>query len=264
MNQEWEKEQRTAEIYIITLEDIDGLFAYLCKHSIYAYAEELKRGYLTVTGGHRIGIAGEMTEIKAGEVALRHVYYMNIRIARNVKGAANGVLQYLYQKGRLQSTLFISPPGYGKTTVLRDAIRQISNGNSWGRGQTLAVIDERMELSGGEASQRRSDIGVRTDILSGCLKQKGIMMVLRSMGPEVIAVDEIGSREDLEALRQAANCGCSLLATMHGHETCDEQMKKKLNYFKEYGLFTRYIYLGKQTSRPCRNIVLDEYGEVLN
>lgn len=258
-------------LFVFSQELINCLFSYLCQESIYAHLEEIKRGYITVRGGHRVGVAGELLSLDEKEIAVRQVRYINIRIAREKIGAADVIMPYVYHGQELYNTLIISPPGCGKTTILRDYIRQISDGNQFGEGRKVGVVDERYELEGD--AEGKNWLGMRTDVLSGCFKTIGIRMLLRSMSPDVIAVDEIGGEQDLIALEKAAHCGCKLIATMHGETLFDgsEQYKRfiedKLRHYFISGLFQRFIFVIKQ-NRPgvIRGILDDQekwiYGDI--
>ena len=174
---------------------------------------------------------------------IRCISSLNIRVAYEAKGIAGVVLPYLYEEKKLCSTLLISPPGCGKTTLLRDIIRMVSDGNRLAGGMTVGVVDERSELAGCCDGIAVNDLGMRTDILDGCLKAAGMLMLLRSMAPDVVAVDELGDREDTIALEQVLKCGCSVLATVHGGSYEELSRKRFLQPLLQAGAFRRYLVL---------------------
>lgn len=196
---------------------IPAFLDYVCQYSLYAFEEEVRRGFLTMKGGNRIGIAGQVVLNDQSQVkTIKHIFYVNIRICHEVLGAADRILPYAYQNQQLKNILIISPPGCGKTTLLRDLVRQVSDGNAYGAGRNVALIDERSEIAGNYMGIAENQIGSRTDCLDACPKLLGMMMMLRSMAPQILAIDEIGSFEELELLRQANACGCKVIATVHG------------------------------------------------
>lgn len=236
---------------------------YLSSYSLYAYEEEVRQGYLTLQGGHRVGLAGKT--ILDGEkiTSIRFISFINIRFSHQVKGCASVILPYIAQGSTVRHTLLISPPRCGKTTILRDLIRQISDGDEKRPGHCVGVVDERSEIGGCHQGVPQNDVGIRTDVLDGCPKAEGMMMLIRSMSPEVIAVDEIGSYEDIHAIESVIHCGCRLLATVHGSSIDDIKRKPLLNRLVKEKIFERYILLeGRPRAGTVRQI-FDERGGCL-
>ncbi|MDE7176652.1 MAG: stage III sporulation protein AA [Lachnospiraceae bacterium] len=226
--------------------ELEEILKHLCQYSIYAFADEIRQGFLTVQGGHRVGLAGQA--LLNGEdriVNMKYIRYLNIRISHQVRGAADPLIPLLYESGRVMSTLLISPPGGGKTTMLRDIIRQISNGTAYGRGINVSVVDERSEIAGSYLGIAQNDVGIRTDVLDGCPKVEGMMRLIRTMSPQALAVDELGGIEDLRALRMANGCGCKLLATIHGGSLEEVLHKNYMRCSIEEELFERYVVLDR-------------------
>ena len=181
---------------------------------------------------------------------LKNIAFINIRVAHEIRGAADGILPKLYKKGKFQNTLIVSPPGFGKTTLLRDLIRQISDGNTYGAGLRVGVVDERSELAGSYLGRPQNDLGMRTDVLDGCPKAQGMLLLLRSMSPQVIAVDELGEETDRRALQKAAACGCGLLATLHGTDETDAAKRLGESCLRQ--IFDRIVILKGRGRMECR------------
>ncbi|WP_339167824.1 stage III sporulation protein AA [Brevibacillus sp. FSL L8-0520] len=231
--------------WTFTEEQSVKLLNLVSQHSLYTLEEELKRGYITVTGGHRIGIAGKVV-LERGEVrGIRDVTSFNIRIAREKKGTAQKVLPYLFENGRILNALIISPPQCGKTTLLRDIARSISYGNEWSSSRKVGIVDERSELAGCLNGVPQRDVGPRTDVLDACPKAAGMMMLIRSMSPDVLIVDEVGRPEDGEAVWEAVHAGVSVICSAHGAEIEEVARRPALGKLIQSGVFSRYFVLSR-------------------
>lgn len=237
--------------------------------SLYAAQEELRQGFFTVRGGHRIGVAGR-TVLNQREVGvLKSISSLNVRIAHEIKGCADRVMPLLCEDGRFLSTVIVSPPGCGKTTLLRDVIRQLSDGcreKHTGKqlfGITVGVVDERSELGACFQGVPQNDLGMRTDILDGCPKSQGMMMLIRSMAPAVVAVDEIGGKEDIRAVEYIQSCGCGLAATVHGASLKEVEKRPGVGELFKGGTFKRLIFLDQTGGAGHICAVYDGAGRLL-
>lgn len=227
--------------YIIRLKHIKEMMELICDYSAYAYEEEMRQGYITIEGGHRIGIAGK-TIINNGMIKnMKNIAFINIRVASQRIGCANEIIGQLVSNGIVHNTLIMSPPGGGKTTLLRDIIRLLSDGNDRIKGMNVGVVDERSEICACYQGVPQNDVGIRTDVLDGCPKTEGMIRLVRSMAPAVIAVDEIGSKEDCETIEYVLTSGCRVIATIHG--SCIEDLKKNIYISRclEKGMFSKVI-----------------------
>lgn len=235
-----------AEAILITSEYIRKTFQLISNYSVYAFQEEIKNGFITLKGGHRIGLGGKVLYGNNGIETIRNISSLNIRIAREKIGISEEVIKYIVDfSSTVYNTLIISPPQCGKTTLLRDIIRTLSNGTSIlrGKGFKVGVIDERSELSGMYNGQPQHNIGLRTDVLDGCNKKDGTTMLIRAMSPDVIAMDEIGSLSDVEAIHESLKAGVKVIATAHGDSLNDLLSKRSLSILIEERIFNRYIFL---------------------
>ena len=248
--------------YYPTNEDTFKIINLISNHSIYRLEEELRRGYITVHGGHRIGIAGKVI-LEKGEVkSIKDISSFNIRIAREKIGAADPVIPYILEKReqRVHNTLIISPPQCGKTTLLRDIARQISSGISKYQfsGRKVGIVDERSEIAGCVLGVPQNQVGARTDILDACPKAEGMMMMIRSMSPEVLIVDEIGRQEDNLAILEARNAGVQVIATAHGSSISDVVKRPSISSLIQQEIFTRYIILSRNRGVGTVERILNE------
>lgn len=249
--------------YIVTEQDLKDTLQIVSSYSLYAYEEEVKQGFLTISGGHRIGIVGKAV-VEGGRVkSLKYVSCMNVRLAHQVKGCADKVIPYVVEKDEPCNCLIISPPRCGKTTLLRDMVRQFSNGTRSILGKNVGVVDERSEIAGCYMGISQNDVGMRTDILDCCPKSEGMMMLIRSMAPDIVAVDEIGDEKDANAIETVIHCGCKLFATVHGSSMEDIQRKPLLKKLMEENIFDRYLLLEKTKETGSKCTVYDGSGKIL-
>lgn len=213
-----------------------------CRQSVYACNDTLKDGYLTVEGGHRIGICGTGVVRDGENQTLRAPSSLSIRIARQIRGCAGRLLPALHS-----SVLILGPPGAGKTTLLRDAVVQLSDK----LGKRVALVDERGEIAASVGGVPQLYIGKRTDVMVNVGKAEGIMMMLRSMNPQWIAVDEITDPADIHAMVQASYCGVQLLATAHGKDRKDLYSRPLYRSLMETGVFRTIVLLDENKHFEC-------------
>lgn len=243
--------------------DIQETLDYISNYSLYAYENELRQGFITLEGGHRVGVAGQ-TVLEGNQVKnMIYISSMNIRIAHEVKGCADSVIPYISREKELCHTLLISPPRCGKTTLLRDIVRQSSDGCKYVRGTTVGVVDERSEIGACYRGMPQNDLGIRTDILDCCPKEEGMLLMIRSMAPRILAVDEIGTKEDVQAIEYALHCGCIMLATAHGTSLEELRQKPLFDRLIERKQFERYVVLSNQRKTGGVEGIYDERGNQL-
>lgn len=230
---------------IVTTKTILDILLNVSKNSIYAIQSDINNGFVIIRGGHRVGICGEVVYVDGKIKNVKNISSLNIRVARQVYGCADVVLSEIVKRGKVLNTLIVSPPGCGKTTLIRDIIRQISNGvdvlNL--KGKNVSLIDERGEIASVYNGVPCLDVGIRTDVMSNVNKSDGMKMMIRSMAPDVIATDEIGKKEDIVAIKEAVLSGVNVLFTMHGDSIKSILKNPNVKELLDLDIFSKIIIL---------------------
>lgn len=236
--------------YIVNQQEILQAFEKVCENSVYSYRRQICDGYITIKGGNRVGIVGSAVIDNGQVININYISSLNFRIAREKIGCSNKIIEDIinYKNNSIYNTLIVSPPGCGKTTLLRDIIRNISNGiNVIGfKGKTVGVVDERGEIAAMYKGIAQNDIGIRTDVVDNMPKPEAMRMLVRSMAPDVIACDEIGSVEDINAIDYAMCSGVKGIFTAHGKDLEEINKNPELSKLLEKHTFDRIILLNPQ------------------
>jgi stage III sporulation protein AA len=245
--------------YTITTNEIIGILQNICNNSIYTYQNQICNGFITLPGGNRVGIAGNVV-IKDGQVSnISYIYSLNFRISHQINGASDNILKYVLdtENNTIFNTLIVSPPGAGKTTMIRDLAKRISNGiNEINfRGLDVSIIDERGEIAAMTKGITFNDVGIRTDVLDNVPKSIGIRMAVRSMAPKVIIADEIGNKDDVNIINYAICSGVKCIFTAHGSNMEDLLKNNEINKIINLQLFSKIIFLDEKQKGKIKNVV---------
>ncbi|XZL31596.1 stage III sporulation protein AA [Clostridium perfringens] len=231
--------------YVIRREDVKAIIQKISNYSLYAFEEDIRQGYITIQGGHRVGLAGQCVIEDNSIKTIRNITSLNIRVCREIVGCSNSLMNSLVENNRVNNTLIISPPKCGKTTLLRDITRNISNGISQiaFKGKRTVVIDERSEIAACYNGIPQMNVGMRTDVYDNCIKSEGMMMAVRGLSPEVIICDEIGTYKDMEGLMMAYNSGVSIIATLHGRNVEELYRRPVFREIVENNIINKVVVL---------------------
>ena len=247
-------------LFIVPQEEIIKTLELMSENSIYAYQDEIKNGFITLKGGHRVGIAGRVVLEGSTVKSIKDISGLNIRVSREIQGCADKIVRYVISNNKeIYNTLIISPPQCGKTTALRDIARLISSGivgMGFG-GVQVGIIDERSEIAACYKGVPQNDVGVRTDVLDGCPKISGMAMMLRSMSPRVIITDEIGNQGDKDAIMMVINAGVKIITTAHGYNITELKSRREVISLINEKVFERYIVLSNRSGPGTVEEVID-------
>ena len=253
----------TADVGLAIVSDkilISEIIKRASEHSFYAYANQLKNGFITISGGIRIGLCGEVVMEKGYLKTVKNISSINIRIPHEIKGCAQNILPYMISGG-LQNTLIISPPGAGKTTMIRDVLHQLSEG---GYCYSTLLVDERFEIANCCNGEPQLSVGDFTDIISGSSKNYGFEQGIRSMSPDLIVTDELYSDRDIQAVLEVANCGIIVLSSVHARSIEDLSAKQNFAILVEKKVFKRYVVLSTRNGPGTIEGIYDENLRCIN
>lgn len=242
--------------YIVQTEDVLKILQSICENSIYSYQNQICEGFITIKGGHRIGITGSAVIENNKVKNINYISNLNFRIARQIIGCSNNIIKKIInqEENTIYNTLIVSPPGAGKTTLLRDIIRNLSNGTEEITGKNIGVVDERGEIAAMYKGIPQNDLGIRTDIIENIKKSIGMKMLIRSMAPEIIVADEIGSKEDVQEINYAVCSGIKGIFTAHGNSLEDLKLNPAIAELIEKNIFEKLVFLDKKNKGKVNKI----------
>lgn len=241
--------------YFCDTDDLQNILLNMSNHSLYAVNEQIKQGFVSLANGVRIGIAGQVVSENGKIITIKNFNALNIRFPHEIKGFADNVIEFLFQDNEFLNTLIISPPSEGKTTLLRDLIRLLSSTRF---AKKVLVLDERNEISASLNGVGQMNLGYFSDVMVDCTKQFGFYNGIRTMNPDIIATDEIGSQQDCDALEYAGTCGVKIIATIHAKNLSQLKNKSQLDRLFKLKIFQRFVVLKKVNGIPTVASIYDE------
>ena len=246
--------------YNVSQQDVLQSFEKICESSVYSYRKQICNGYITIKGGNRVGIVGSAVVNNGQVININYISSLNFRIASQRIGCSNRIIEDIIdnKNNDIYNTLIVSPPGCGKTTLLRDIVRNISNGIKVIRfaGKTVGVVDERGEIASMYRGVPQNDVGIRTDVIDNMPKPEAMRILVRSMAPDVIACDEIGSTEDIKAIDYAMCSGVKGIFTAHGKNLDEINKNPELSKLLNKKIFERIILLNSKKKGETECIYL--------
>ncbi len=247
----------TEDLHKVTGQEIKESFNRLCNYSVYSHVENIAQGFITLNGGHRVGICGTAVNENNRIASIKSVSSLNIRIAKEFKGCADEIISNVFKKG-LTDVIIAGPPSSGKTTLLRDIVRQASSGRL-GDYHKVTVVDERCEIAPMYDSECDFDLGPDADVLSSFSKADGIMCALRTLSPDLIVCDEIGTTNECEAIKSGLNSGVCFALSIHASDICELKNKPQFKSLVQSGINANVVILG---STPCKIKEIIQIGEI--
>ena len=236
-------------------DDISQVIVNASNCSLYAVNDQLKQGYISCNSGIRIGVVGEIVAENEQVITVKNYNGINIRVPHEVKGCSLNVLPYLFKQNEFLNTLIVSSPGAGKTTFLRDVCYQISIHNM---PFNILVLDERNEIASCYEGKSCLNVGKFTDVITGGNKKMGFINGIRSMSPDIICTDELGSKEDYDSVNMANTCGVKLLASIHASNVFELNYKQGFKDIMSSRIFKRFVVLSNRPNKGTVEGVFDE------
>lgn len=246
--------------YLCNQEEILNILQAICENSIYTYQKQIAEGFVTISGGHRVGISGSCVIENGQVININYINSLNFRISRQIFGASKKALKHIldFENNSVNNTLIVSPPGVGKTTILRDVVRQVSSGikDYKFKGLNVGLVDERGEIASLYKGIPQNDVGLKTDVIENVSKNIGMKMLIRSMSPQVIVADEIGNYDDVEIINYAICSGCKGIFTAHGSNFDDIYLNPVLKNLVNIHIFETIIFLDVKKKGNLKDVYL--------